>query len=110
MSVRARLLVFGAGAIAVGVLLIWSFTRLPAFGHYRGPYGDVVNGGVVAQRRVTEAVGAVTFDYRGIDTLGEELILLSCVVAVMVLLREQEDNETVTSPAGDDDEGRSGTA
>jgi multicomponent Na+:H+ antiporter subunit B len=60
---------------------------IPGFGHYRGPYGDVVNHAGVQERHVTDMVTAVNFDYRGIDTLGEEFILFVSAVGVSVLLR-----------------------
>src|SRR5207248_1487676 len=39
----------------------------------------------------TDVVAAVNFDYRALDTLGEELILFASVVGVAVLLRKQAD-------------------
>jgi multicomponent Na+:H+ antiporter subunit B len=42
----------------------------------------------VEQRQATNVVMAITFDYRGIDTLGEELILFAASSGVALLLRE----------------------
>jgi multicomponent Na+:H+ antiporter subunit B len=42
---------------------------------------------------VTNAVSSLVFDYRGYDTLGEELILFISVVGVAMLLREQRGEE-----------------
>jgi multicomponent Na+:H+ antiporter subunit B len=67
---------------------LWGLSGLPAFGHYRGPYGDVVNAIAVAQTHATGVVSAVNFDYRGFDTLGEEFILFVAATGVATVLRE----------------------
>ncbi|WP_187369452.1 MnhB domain-containing protein [Baekduia soli] len=41
----------------------------------------------VHERHVTDTVAGITFDLRGVDTLGEELILFSAAIGVSVLLR-----------------------
>jgi multicomponent Na+:H+ antiporter subunit B len=86
-----RRLVFLAAATVAGALLVWGLTGLPPYGVYPGPYGDVVNQVAVAERKATNVVAAVTFDYRGVDTMGEEFILFAAVVGVAVLLRAQRD-------------------
>ena len=55
-------------------LLLWAITGLPGFGKYPGPYGDLINSVAVVERHVTNVVTAVNFDYRALDTLGEEYI------------------------------------
>jgi multicomponent Na+:H+ antiporter subunit B len=47
---------------------------------------------------VTEAVGAVTFDLRALDSLGEETIFFAAVVGVAVALREQRDEDDEDPP------------
>jgi multicomponent Na+:H+ antiporter subunit B len=89
VSERARLALFFAGAAGLAVLLAWAFTGLPSFGAFNGAYALLINHVVVAQRHATDAVTAVNFDYRGLDTLGEEFILFTSVVGLAVLLREQ---------------------
>ncbi len=89
MSERARLCMFGAGAAGLTVLLAWGLSGLPAFGDSGGAYALLINHVVVAQRHATDAVTAVNFDYRALDTLGEEFILFTSVVGLAVLLREQ---------------------
>jgi multicomponent Na+:H+ antiporter subunit B len=87
MSARARLRVFlvaGAGLLA---FLLWSYTGLPDFGDYQGPYGDILNRSSIPQRQTTAVVSAVNFDYRGLDTLGEEFILFAAVIGVASLFR-----------------------
>ena len=91
MSPLARTTIFLCGAVCFAVVLLWGLMSMPAAGGYRGPYGDLINGAVVAERHVTDAVTAVNFDYRGVDTLGEEFILFASVLGVVVLLRRQPD-------------------
>jgi multicomponent Na+:H+ antiporter subunit B len=81
---RNVFLVFGGGLLA---LLLWSFGGLPDFGHYVGPYGDILNASAIPERQTTAVVSAINFDYRGFDTLGEEFILFAAVVGVASLLR-----------------------
>ena len=75
MSARARL-VLGLGSLAgLGALLVWAVGGLPDFGHPRGPYADLAPRIMLDERHVANAVTGITFDLRGFDTLGEELIL-----------------------------------
>jgi multicomponent Na+:H+ antiporter subunit B len=83
-----------------GALLLWGLTGLPDYGIYQGPYGDVLNRVAVDERKATNVVAAVTFDYRGVDTMGEEYILFAAVVGVAILLRAQRD-ETEQPPDED---------
>ncbi len=87
MNRGARLAIFIAGAIGLGALLSWGYLGLPAFGRYPGPYGDRINSRVVSERHVTNAPTAVNFDYRGLDTLGEEYILFASVAAIILIIR-----------------------
>ena len=41
------------------------------------------------QRQIVNAVTAVMFDYRGLDTLGEEFILFAAVSGLVLLMREK---------------------
>jgi multicomponent Na+:H+ antiporter subunit B len=90
---RRRTNLFLVGAVGLTTLLLWAYSGLPAFGHYRGPYGDVLNAVAVPERHITDVVSAVNFDYRGFDTLGEEFILFAAVIGVAILLRAQRDEE-----------------
>ncbi|MDE3025064.1 MAG: sodium:proton antiporter [Acidobacteriota bacterium] len=87
MTRRARIGVFLAAGAALGALLLWAYAGLPGFGHYRGPYGFVLNRIATPERHVTNVVNATTYDIRGFDTLGEEYILFAAVVGVVLLLR-----------------------
>ena len=91
MSRSARLVLFAVSAAGLGALLLWAVAGLPDFGHYRGPYGYVLNAVVPPERHVSNVVSAVVFDYRGFDTLGEEFILFSAAMGVALLLRETRD-------------------
>jgi multicomponent Na+:H+ antiporter subunit B len=92
--------VFLVAAAVVGALLLWGLTGLPDYGTYAGPYGDVLNQVAVAERKATNVVASVTFDYRGIDTMGEEFILFAAVLGVAILLRAQR-GETEQPPDED---------
>jgi multicomponent Na+:H+ antiporter subunit B len=84
---------FFVGATGLALFLLWGYAGLPDFGHYQGPYGDVLNAVSVPERHITDVVTAVNFDYRGFDTLGEEFILFAAVIGVAILLRAQRDEE-----------------
>jgi multicomponent Na+:H+ antiporter subunit B len=90
MSRKLRMSIFVAAALGLGSLYLLALRGLPAFGHYRGPYGDVLNQVAVYERHATDVVTAVNFDYRGFDTLGEEFILFSSVLGALLLLRAQK--------------------
>jgi multicomponent Na+:H+ antiporter subunit B len=104
VNATARRILFFAGAAGLGALLLWGLAGLPDFGHYRGPYGHILNAVGVKQRHTTDVVTAVVFDYRGFDTLGEEFILFTAVAGVAMLLREvrREDVARRRDPVGSD--------
>jgi multicomponent Na+:H+ antiporter subunit B len=89
VSRRLRIGVFLPALGGLAALLAWAVTGLPDFGHYRGPYGDVLNRIALPERHTTNVVAATVFDYRGLDTLGEEFILFAAVVGVLLLLRTE---------------------
>jgi multicomponent Na+:H+ antiporter subunit B len=78
-----------ASLAAFAVALAAGVASLPAFGTFDGAYGRLLPVLAPGQRHVTEVVGAVTFDYRALDTLGEEFILLTAVLGCTVLLRSR---------------------
>ncbi|HZT92162.1 MAG TPA: MnhB domain-containing protein [Gaiellaceae bacterium] len=94
MSRTARTALFLASAGGLGFLVVWALTGLPPFGHYPGPYGDIVTHVVQSQRHMANAVTAVVFDYRGFDTMGEELLLFAAASAAALLLRETRESQT----------------
>jgi multicomponent Na+:H+ antiporter subunit B len=87
VSARVRLRVFLAAGTGLLALLLWSYGGLPDFGDYQGPYGDILNRISIPERQTTAVVTAVNFDFRGLDTLGEEFILFAAVVGVASLFR-----------------------
>jgi multicomponent Na+:H+ antiporter subunit B len=91
MSRRARLMLFAAAAAALAVTLGVGLAGLPSFGSQISAYARMLNELAPAQRHVTDVVSAISFDYRGIDTLFEEFILLSAVTGISVLLRPLSD-------------------
>jgi multicomponent Na+:H+ antiporter subunit B len=101
MSRRVRIAIFLPALAGFGALLFWSFVGLPDFGHYKGPYGYVLNRVALPERHMTNVVTAVVFDYRGFDTMGEEFILFAAVVGVVLLLRG-EDKEEAEAAVGSD--------
>jgi multicomponent Na+:H+ antiporter subunit B len=98
MSRSVRLVLFFASASGLTALLLWSVAGLHDFGHYPGPYGVVLNQAAPSERHVTNVVAAVVFDYRGVDTLGEEFILFSAAMGVALLLRESRAEEQRRRP------------
>ena len=93
MSARTRLALFLVAGAGLAALLGWGVAGLPAFGDYHGPYGLVLNQVALGERHTTNVVAAVVFDYRGFDTLGEELMLFAAVAGVALILREAREEE-----------------
>jgi multicomponent Na+:H+ antiporter subunit B len=93
VSREARLALFGVSAVGFAALLAWGVAELPPFGHYAGPYGDLIAKLAPQQRHMANTVTAVVFDYRGFDTMGEELLLFAAASSVALLLRERREHE-----------------
>jgi multicomponent Na+:H+ antiporter subunit B len=91
MSRRFRLGLFAVGAVVLAVVLVHGLAGLPAFGDYHGVYGTVLDRVTVSERHATDVITAINFDYRGLDTMGEEFILFAASIGLVVLLREQRD-------------------
>lgn len=87
MTPGARRGLFLAGLAGLLALYLWGMRGLPGFGSYPGPYGDIINRVAVNQTKATGVVSAVNFDYRGLDTVGEEFILFVAAVGVSTVLR-----------------------
>jgi multicomponent Na+:H+ antiporter subunit B len=98
MTDRLRLRVFLVAGPVFFALYCYAVLNLPPWGEYRGPYGDMIARLAVYERHATDSVNAINYDYRGFDTLGEEFILFTAVVGVMMLLRREKD--VPTSPIG----------
>lgn len=91
MSRTARLVLFGLSGIGLSVALGVAFAGLGSFGGQISAYARLLNHLAPIQRRVTDVVSAVSFDYRGIDTLFEEFILFAAVTGISVVLRPLSD-------------------
>jgi len=87
VSPRLRRWLFLAGMAGLAAFYLWGLGGLPGFGHYPGPYGDIINRIAVGQTKATGVVSAVNFEYRGFDTVGEEFILFVAATGVAVVLR-----------------------
>src|ERR1700684_4294641 len=94
MTDRLRLGIFLVVGPVFLVLYCYAALNLPPWGEYRGPYGDMIAKLAVYERHATDTVNAINYDYRGFDTLGEEFILFTAVVGVMMLLRREEGTRT----------------
>ncbi len=88
MSRRARLCLFAPAGAVFALVLIVGMTGLPPFGRYHGVYGRALNGVGVTESHATDLVTALNFDFRAFDTLGEEFILFSSILGVVLILRQ----------------------
>ncbi|MGH9063725.1 MAG: MnhB domain-containing protein [Acidimicrobiales bacterium] len=87
MTPGQRRWVFLAGMAGLLAFYLWGLVGLPGFGHYPGPYGDILNAVGTARTHATDIVSAVNFEYRGFDTVGEEFILFGAATGMSVVLR-----------------------
>jgi multicomponent Na+:H+ antiporter subunit B len=92
-----RMTIFALGAAGTAALLVWGLSGLPSFGDFDGRYGQLLAHMTVPERHATSAIAVSTFDFRGVDTLGEEFILFTAAVGVLVLLRGQRAGEAVAA-------------
>jgi multicomponent Na+:H+ antiporter subunit B len=97
MSRRVRIGLFAGGAAGFAALLLWGMAGLPAFGDFSGAYGQLLAHLSVPERGATSSISVTTFDFRGVDTLGEEFILFTAAVGVLTLLRIQRAEEDVAA-------------
>ena len=100
MNERMRRWIFLAFGTAFLALFCYSVEDMPAWGHYRGPYGYVIANTAVFERHATDTVNAINYDCRGFDTLNEEFILFTAVLGVMMLLRRERGEESASTIAG----------
>ncbi|HEX4218662.1 MAG TPA: hydrogen gas-evolving membrane-bound hydrogenase subunit E [Acidimicrobiales bacterium] len=100
MTRSVRFTVFGLGAVGLAVLGALAIMKMPAFGGANHLYRNHAVPAAVSHN-TANVVSSVNFDQRGLDTLGEETILLASVIAVSVLLRpEQRETERRPLSAG----------
>jgi multicomponent Na+:H+ antiporter subunit B len=91
-------------AAALAALVVWAVTGVTPFGRPAGP-ADAWVRTVAHQRHAANAVNGITYDLRGLDTLGEELILFVAALGTAVLLRHGR-GEQVEEEAAEADERR----
>jgi multicomponent Na+:H+ antiporter subunit B len=83
---------FLVAAGGLGAVLLLAVLGLPHFGDAVHPYRDAAVPAAV-RHATANVVSSINFDLRGLDTLGEETILLASVVGAAVLLRPADDEE-----------------
>ena len=98
MTRRARLLVFAVGGLGLLVVLVIAIAGIPGFGAGLHPYRDRAVAAGLAQH-TPNVVASVNFDLRGLDTFGEELILLASVLGAATLLRTTKEERKREPPA-----------
>lgn len=104
MSRRSRLAMFLVAGSGLAVLLITAFLDARPFGSAFHPLGDASVQASLLERDTANTVASVTFDQRGLDTMGEEFILFAAVLGAAVLLRR--DHEELAAAPGERSEGR----
>lgn len=93
MSRRGRIAVGLVGLVLLGAAFGWGGSGLPSFGHFAGHYGQVLAHSAGPDRHASNSVVAIAFDYRGFDTVVEEMILFVAAGGVALLLRSRRDDE-----------------
>lgn len=83
MTTRARLMLLMLAFVVLAPAACVVIVALPPFGDPLSHYGTTVDALAPALRNVSNAVAAVNFDIRGIDTLGEESMLLCAITAAV---------------------------
>jgi multicomponent Na+:H+ antiporter subunit B len=101
MSLRRRALLGLVALAALAAATVWAASELTPFGTPSGPANGVVKT-LVHERHAPNAVNGVTYDLRGLDTLGEELILFVAALGSAVLLRHGRGADPETERAGEE--------
>jgi multicomponent Na+:H+ antiporter subunit B len=100
VSRRARLAMVALAGTALAIVLVVAVTDLPRPDAPPPRSAKLSTSVALHERHVTNIVAGITFDLRGLDTLGEELILFAAAVGVSVLLRAQREENTTEDAAG----------
>jgi len=99
---RPRQAIGALVVLALGAAIVWAASELTPFGTPSGPANAMVRT-LVRDRHAANAVNGITYDLRGLDTLGEELILFVAALGSAVLLRHHRGD--VERERGDDEPG-----
>lgn len=99
MTRPVRLAVFAVGMVVFMLGLGLALLAIPSFGASHHLYRDLAVGAAVAHH-TANVVSSVNFDQRGVDTFGEETILVASVIGAAALLRPGE-REHRTPPPSD---------
>lgn len=91
MSTRGRLVLFFLSAAGAACAFGVAFAGIPRFGAPISTYASILNHLSVPRRHATDVVSAISFDFRGVDTLFEEYILFAAVAGTSILLRPLAD-------------------
>jgi multicomponent Na+:H+ antiporter subunit B len=89
MPERLRILIFLPAIAVLLSLFCVAAAGMPRWGSFHAAYGEYIAHMTVYERHATDTVNAINYDYRAFDTLGEEFILFSASVGVMMLLRKE---------------------
>jgi multicomponent Na+:H+ antiporter subunit B len=101
MSRRTRTVLALVALAGLAALVVIAVVDLPSAGHPRTDATRIPEL-LAKERGVQNAVNGVTYDLRGSDTLGEELIMLAAAVGVATLLRAtREDHDAKEAASGD---------
>lgn len=92
MNPRVRSVLAAIAGLALAAGLFRAFNGLPDFGKYPGPYGNVLAVVGVHERAATDIVTSIMFDYRGLDSLGEEFILFAALTGLALILRNEKED------------------
>lgn len=91
--------------LAFTAIMLYATASLPPRGHPHAPMhekqsivGEPLAGAYVIQNAYSDAatpnmVTVVLADYRGIDTLGEVLVVFAAAIACYLILRRREDGD-----------------
>jgi multicomponent Na+:H+ antiporter subunit B len=103
VSVQPRAALSAVVLVALAAVVVWAVSELTPFGTPSGP-ANAVTRTLVHERHAANAVNGITYDLRGLDTLGEELILFVAALGSAVLLRHGR-GEDVERQRGDEEPG-----
>lgn len=99
MTPRLRLGLFGVAVLCL-LPAVWHVAAaMPPFGFETAQYGAAVNRLGPPLRHISNMVSAVNFDFRGLDTVGEEFMLVCAVTGAVLLLRGSR-GENLSAKAG----------